>query len=110
MGASVVAAVGASVCCIGPILAATVGLTSLGALVKYEPLRPLFGAITVVLLLGAFYTTYRKRPAESCAPGSLCVTEGTDRMQKINRAVLWLAAAVALIVLTFPTWSSWLLG
>lgn len=110
MAASVAAAFGASICCIGPIIAATFGLTSLAALVKYEPLRPVFGATTLVLLSGAFYATYRKRPAEACAPGSVCVTQGPDRMQRINRAVLWLAATVALIVFTFPTWSTWVLG
>jgi len=30
-------------------------------------------------------------------------------MQKINRAALWIATSVALIVFTFPTWSAWVL-
>jgi mercuric ion transport protein len=110
MAMSVAAAFGASVCCIGPIVAAMFGITSLAALVKYEPLRPLFAAITVVLLAAAFYMTYRKRSAEACAPGSVCETQGVDRVQRINRVALWIAAALALIVLTFPTWSTWLLG
>jgi len=110
MAASVAAAFGASVCCIGPIVAAMFGMTSLAALVKYEPLRPLFGVVTVVLLAAAFYMTYRNRPAEACVPGSVCETQGVGRIQRINRVALWIAAALALIVLTFPTWSTWLLG
>ena len=108
MAASLATAFGASICCIGPIVAVMFGMTSLAALSKYEPLRPVFGAATAVLLGVAFCLMYRKRAAE-CAPGSLCETQGVDRMQKINRATLWIATAVALIVFTFPTWSAWVL-
>lgn len=107
MAASVLAAVGASVCCIGPVVAAMFGVTSLAALVKYEPLRPLFAVVTIGFLGVAFYMTYRRRPAEECAPDSICTTRGVDR---VNRFMLWIAAAVAVVVLTFPTWSGWILG
>lgn len=110
MAASVAAAVGASVCCIGPVVAAMFGVTSLAALVKYEPLRPLFAIITFSFLGVAFYLTYRKRPAEACEPGSLCATRGVDRVQRLNRIMLWIAAVIAVVVLTFPTWSGWILG
>lgn len=108
--ASVAAAVAASICCIGPIAAAFLGLTSFGALVKYEPLRPVFSVVTLAFLGGAFYLAYRKRPAEVCAPGSLCAIQGPTRVQRINRIVLWVVTAVVLIILTFPTWSNWVLG
>lgn len=108
MAASIATAFGASVCCIGPIVAVMFGMTSLAALAKYEPLRPIFGVVTVALLAVAFYATY-KRPAADCEPGSVCATQGPDRVQKINRMALWLATAVALVVFTFPTWSAWVL-
>jgi len=110
LGASVAAALGASICCIGPIAAAFLGLTSLGALVKYEPLRPILMVITLVFLGGAFYLAYRKRPAEECEPGSVCATHGVERVQRINRIALWFVTAVVLTILTFPTWSNWVLG
>jgi len=109
MAASIATAFGASVCCIGPIVAVVFGMTSLAALAKYEPLRPLFGGVTAVLIVVAFYATYRRPPA-ACEPGSICATRGIDRVQKINRVALWLTTAVALIVFTFPTWSAWILG
>lgn len=109
MAASIATAFGASICCIGPIVAVMFGMTSLAALAKYEPLRPLFGGVTVVLLAVAFYATYR-RPAAACEPGSVCATQGLDRIRKINRIALWLATAVAVIVFAFPTWSGWILG
>ncbi|HEX9459047.1 MAG TPA: mercuric transporter MerT family protein [Thermoanaerobaculia bacterium] len=110
MVGSVIAAFGASVCCIGPVVAALFGMTSLAALVKYEPLRPVFAIITFGFLGAAFYMTYRKRPAEVCDPDSVCATRGVDRVQRFNRIMLWIAAAIAVIVLTFPAWSGWILG
>lgn len=110
MAASIATAFGASVCCIGPIVAVMFGMTSLGALARYEPLRPIFGVVTVALLAIAFYGTY-KRPAEAaCEPGSVCETTGPDRLQKINRIFVWIATIVAVVVFTFPTWSGWVLG
>lgn len=109
MVASIATAFGASICCIGPIVAVMFGVTSLAGLAKYEPLRPLFSGVTIVLLGFAFYATYR-RPAAACESGSVCATRGVDRVQRINRIVLWLASAAAVVVLTFPTWSGWLLG
>ncbi len=110
MAASLIAAFGASICCIGPIAAALFGMTSLAALVKYEPLRPFFAVITFGFLGAAFYMTYRKRPADVCEPDSVCATRGVDRVQRFNRIMLWIAVVVAMIVLTFPTWSGWVLG
>lgn len=108
MAASIATAFAASICCIGPIVAVMFGMTTLAALSKYEPLRPIFGAATAAFLSVAFYLTYRK-PAAECAPGSLCETGGVDRMQKIQRVTLWVATVAALIVFTFPTWSAWVL-
>ena len=110
LAASVAVAVAASICCIGPIAAAFLGLTSFAALVKYEPLRPLFTAITIALLGGSFYLAYRKRPAETCEPGSICETHGAAKVQKINRIVLWTVTAIVVVILTFPVWSNWVLG
>ncbi len=110
LATAVLTAFGASICCIGPILAAFLGLTSFGALVKYEALRPMFAGVTLLFLGTAFYVAYRKRAAEACEPGSLCATHGPARVERINRLVLWVVTAVVIVVLTFPTWSNWILG
>ena len=110
LAASAVAALAASICCIGPIAAAFLGLTSMGALVRYEPYRPIFTVVTLAFLAGAFYLAYRKRPSEACEPGSLCATQGVTRVRKMNRIVLWIVTALVLLILTFPTWSNWILG
>ena len=110
MVASIATAFGASLCCIGPIVAVMFGMTSLAALAKYEPLRPILGVVTAALLGVAFYVTYRTPVEADCDPGSVCATRGTDRMQKINRIAVWIATIVAVVVFTFPTWSDWALG
>lgn len=109
LAGSVLAAVAASVCCIGPIAAAFLGLTSLAALGSYEAIRPVFTLIALGFLGAAFYLAYRKQPADACAPGSACATHPA-RVQRINRIALWVITAVVLAILTFPTWSNWLLG
>lgn len=109
LGATVASAFAASICCIGPLLAALLGATGLGALVAFEKYRSYLTAVTFLFLAGAFYMTYRKKP-EACEPGSLCATAGPTKVERINRIVLWLVTAVVLLVLTFPTWSGRIWG
>ena len=104
LAASVLAAFAASICCIGPIAAAFLGLTSFAALVRYEPLRPLFSAVTLASLSGSFYLAYRK---PSCEEGSTCAT---GNVQRLTRLLLWVVTAIVCVVLTFPIWSNWILG
>ncbi len=110
LAGGIATAVAASVCCIGPIVAATLGLTSLRAMARYENLRPWFAAISLGFLAIAFFLTYRNRKDTACEPGSLCEVHGTHRVKRLNQVVLWIAAILVVIVLTFPTWSNWILG
>lgn len=110
LGAGLASALAASICCIGPIAAAVFGLTSLGALVRFESLRPWFAASTGLFLAVAFFLSYRRRPSDDCVPGSVCDIHGQERVRQVNRVVLWVFAIVIIIVLTFPTWSNWILG
>src|SRR5260221_4842668 len=109
MAASLATAFGASICCIGPIVAVMFGMTSLAALSKYEPLRPIFGVVTAAFLAVGFYAIYKRPAAAACEPGSVCATRGPDRVQRLNRIAVWIAAAAAVVLFTFPTWSSWVL-
>lgn len=105
--AAVGAAFLASACCIGPLLFVTLGVGA-GLAARMEPVRPLFVALTVGLLGLGFYTVYG-RPvageieAASCAqPGERCEI---PRSRTRDKAILWTATLIALIVLTFPQWS-----
>ena len=91
-----------SLCCIGPILFVTLGVGA-GMASTFEPLRPLFGALMVVLLGIGFYTVYgRPAPAEVCGPDGVCERPRSRGREKF---LLWGAAALALVLWTFPQWS-----
>ena len=103
--ATLVTAMAASVCCIGPVVAVTVGAGALGAAsIQFEPYRPLFLALTLALLGFAFYRVYRPA-ANVCASGSTCRPASQTRA----KVMLWIAAAVVVILITFPYYVEFLL-
>jgi mercuric ion transport protein len=105
-GGAVGAAIAASVCCIGPLLLALLGLGGGALLLKLAPYRPYFLAATGLILAGAFYVTYRRAPAEHCEPGTACASSGSRKGQKI---VLWIVTGTVLLLATFPYYSKYLL-
>lgn len=108
IGAAIVSAFGASLCCIGPLAASALGFTGLGVFVKFHALRPYLAVLTALFLAGAVHLTYRKEPAGACEPGSPCETTVPGRADRLNRVVLWAVAFAALLILSFPTWSGWI--
>ncbi len=108
IGAAIVSAFGASLCCIGPLAASALGFTGLGVFVKFHVLRPYLAVLSVLFLAGAVHLTYRNSPAGACAPGSPCEATVPSRADRLNRVILWTVAVAALLVLSFPTWSGWI--
>jgi copper chaperone CopZ len=98
--ASVIAAIVASVCCIGPIVAVGLGLSAAGLAAAFEPLRPYFLGLTFIILGFAFYRAYH-RPEENCAAG-VCEKPASRRAQML---VLWLGAAIVVLFAAFPYYS-----
>ena len=95
---TVLAAVGASLCCILPVAVALLGVGSAALGAQLEPFRPYFIGLTVVFLGFAFYRAY-KPEAEECAPGESCAVPRNRRRQRI---LLWIVAAAAVALLAFP--------
>lgn len=100
-----VAAFFASLCCIGPLVLAALGVgvgatgfwaDTAGALKGILPYRPLFIGLTVVLLGVSFYLAYWK-PRPVCGPGTVCAPS-------VNRTLLWLAATLAIVLVLAPYW------
>ena len=102
LGGSVLAAITASLCCIGPMVAVLLGASGFAASAVFEEWRPVFLGLTVVLLALAWYLTYRK-PKAACEEGSACATKP---VAKWNKAVLWFATGVILVTAAFPSLSS----
>lgn len=90
-------AIVASLCCIGPVLVALLGVGSIGAFAVFESYRPYFIGATVVLLGAAFYIVYRKREVR-CEDGT-CKIEDAGRWNKIG---VWSATFLAVIAIAFP--------
>ncbi len=102
---AVAAAIGASLCCVLPVVVAFAGVGSAAFGAVVEPFRPYLTALTVLLLGFAFYQAYRPQDTE-CAPGELCAVPENRRRQ---RMLLWIVTAAALALLTFPYYISWIL-
>ena len=98
--ASVVAAGVASACCIGPVAFVLLGVGAFGAsLSALEPYRPVLLGLTGVLLGGAFYAAYRPTSnGDACSPAPRTRT----------RIAVWIAAALAVVLVTFPYYVEYL--
>jgi mercuric ion transport protein len=102
----IAAAVGSALCCAGPLVAVALGLSGAGLAATFEPLRPYFVAGTV-LALGFGFVVLHREERRACEPGSLCASPVVRRRMKW---ALWIATVVAVLLVTFPWWSKFVLG
>lgn len=100
LAGAVAAAVGATVCCTGPLLLFSLGIGGAwtGNLTAMEKYRPFWTAATLVFLGLAFLRAYRKPRKEACAPGTTCPPEAGRR----NKVLLWIVAVLVLGLLALP--------
>lgn len=99
---AVLAAFGGSLCCTLPIAVALLGVGSAGLGAKLAPFTPWLNGLTVVFLGFAFYQVYK--PVE-CEPGEACAVPASRRRRRI---ALWVVAIVAIALMAFPYYVSWL--
>ena len=98
--ASAITASLASLCCIGPLVAVGLGLSTFGAAAFFESVRPYLLVVTAGLLGAAFYLTYRKKPVEKCEDGVCAVAP-----KRSQGLALWIATMVVIPVAAFPYYS-----
>src|SRR5260370_30696135 len=90
------AALGASVCCIGPLAFAILGIGGACLLVKLEAYRPYFSLATAGLLGLGFYFGYRpRRIAKDARGGPECGGEH-PRSNRLGKMMLWVATGAVL--------------
>ena len=95
---SILAALMASACCIGPLLFAMLGLGGAGLLMQFEPYRPWLVAATVLLLGAGFYVTYRKPRRAASASSDACGCD-TPTTKRAGTWMLWLATTATVLLL-----------
>ncbi len=98
----VLGAIGASVCCLGPLALVAVGMSGawISNLSALEAYRPVFIAVAVVFMGFAYRQIFvTAQPPEACQPGSLCAVPATSRIYK---TIFWVVAALVVVALAFP--------
>jgi mercuric ion transport protein len=95
----VLASIGASACCVGPLLLLSLGVggTWIGNLTALEPYRPAFIALVLIFLGLAFRTLYFV--PGNCDSEAICAT---DRTKKAQRLIYWIVAPLLLILVAVP--------
>ncbi len=96
---SVISAFLASICCIGPVVFALLGISGMAFIERFEPYRPIFIVLAATLLGLGFYFAYRKKPAGECDEDAYCANPKADR---VNKFVLWIAATLVAFFIFFP--------
>ena len=106
--AGLAAAIGASSCCILPLVLFALGVSGawIGNVTVLAPYQPYFIVAAVAFLGVGFFRVYR-RPRTACAEGETCARPGSTRLVKI---ALWAASVLVAIAVAFPYVAPLLLG
>lgn len=106
---AIVTAFLASVCCVGPLVLALLGIGGGALLVRFEPYRPYFTAVTLGLLGLGFWLQYRKPKPAADDDGVACDCP-MPRANKAGRVMLWVATVLVVGMLAFPYIASLIWG
>src|ERR1041385_5015668 len=96
---SLFAAIAASSCCIGPFVALVLGMGGAAATSGLQKWRPVFLAVTFVLLTVAWYLTYRRPKGAACGEGAACAAQTAT---KGSKGFCWLATIFAIGLAALP--------
>jgi mercuric ion transport protein len=96
---SVVAGIGASLCCLAPLVLLSLGIGGafMTTLTAFEPARPLFTALALLFIGLSFRRLYLT--SQICEPGHVCA--GAETLAK-QRLIFWLVTVPVLAMLVFP--------
>ncbi len=101
LGASILAAISTSLCCITPILAIFAGVGGIASAFSWlEPLRPYLIALTIIFLAVAWYKTLKPKSSEID-----CDCEAEKGRFINSKAFLLLITIITVTLLAFPYYS-----
>ena len=98
--AGIFAAIGASVCCVGPLVLLMLGISGawVSTLTTFEPFRPYLMAATFAFLTIAFYRLYLA--PQVCKPDTPCAD---PIIRKRQRLIFWTASVLIVGLLAIPS-------
>ncbi len=113
IGAGLLAAVAASLCCITPVLAVLGGLSGIASTFSFlDPLRPYLIGFTAIALGYAFYNAYKPKMEDdvecACEPAHPAGGDDESPAKKNflnSKAFLWVVAGVSVLMFAFPSYS-----
>lgn len=101
LAGGLLAAIVASVCCVGPLVLVTIGVSGawISNLTLLEPYRPVSIGVALVFMGLAWRRIYRAPAAAQCEPGTLCALPQTNH---VYRVMFWVVSALVLLALVSP--------
>ena len=93
------AAILASICCLGPLVLIALGFSGawIVNLTVLEPYRPIFIGAALVAMFFAYRRIFR--PAQACKPGEVC---SIPRVRIAYKIIFWIVAILVVVALAFP--------
>lgn len=106
LGLAVLAAIGASACCFGPLLLLTLGISGawIGNLTSMEPYRPYFTVATLFILAIVFRKLYLS--PKKCEEDTVCVNPTVIKNQRI---IFWVVSVILVAMITFPYYAEYII-
>ncbi len=96
---AIMAAIGASACCVGPLLLLSLGIGGawMSTLTSMTAVRPFFFVLTLLFIWLGFVKLYLSD--EDCTEADACVSPKVRRNQRI---IFWIGTIAILLLLSFP--------
>lgn len=103
---AIVAGLGASACCIGPLLLLSLGLGGawVGNLTAMEPYSGYFTAVALVILGVVFHKLYIA--PQKCEEGTICAN---PKVLKNQRTLFWIVSIILIAMMSFPYYADYII-
>ncbi len=103
---AIVAGIGASACCIGPLLLLSLGMGGawVGNLTAMEPYSGYFTAITLVILGVVYHKLYIS--PQKCEEDAICANPKVLTNQRI---IFWLVSFILITMMSFPYYAEYII-
>lgn len=101
LAGGVLAAIVASLCCLGPLVLVTLGVSGawIANLAAFDPYRPYALGVALLCVAFAYRSIFRAPAPEACEPGTLCAIPKARRLYKL---LFWVMSAMVLVTFGYP--------